>query len=118
MKIIFFTILWYFSIVKYSFWDISEDIIPLTDNENAIIDTEFDGTYTTFILKYIRDSIFDLLALIAIAVFIFIGARLVIARWNPEEFKKAIMQFIYAIVWLAIVAISWVAVKLVSSLDF
>ena len=117
VKNIFLLFIWYILNSKYTFWwSIQDDIIPTQDT--AIYDNEFDEWYTTFILTYIRDSIFELLMLITIWVFIFIWARLVMARWNPEEFKKALMQFIYAIVWLAIVAIAWAAVKIVSSLDF
>jgi len=111
-------IIWFFIIIKNTFWSLQNDIIPT--RETAIVDNEviLDGSSTIFLLEYIKESIFGLLAFITIAVFIFIGARLVMARWNPEEFKKAIMQFIYAIVWLAIVAISWAAVKLIWSLNF
>jgi len=38
------------------------------------------------------------MALLAIGMFLFIGGRLVVARWNPEEFKKALQSFIYAAV--------------------
>lgn len=69
------------------------------------------------IFKFVRDSIFDLLMLIAIGVFIFIGARLVIARGNPEEFKKALQSFIYAIVGIFVVAVAWVLVRFIAWLD-
>jgi hypothetical protein len=69
-------------------------------------------------LDFAKDSIFWLLALVSIAVFIFIWAKLIMAKWNPEEFKKALMQFIYAVIWLAVIALSWGLVKLVSSLNF
>lgn len=36
------------------------------------------------------------MAVIAIGMFLFIGGRLIMARGNPEEFKKAIKSFIYA----------------------
>jgi hypothetical protein len=40
------------------------------------------------------------------------------ARWNPEEFKKALMSFVYAVIGIFIVAVSRAVVKLVSSLNF
>jgi hypothetical protein len=58
-----------------------------------------------------------LLMLIALGVFLFIGIRLSVARWNPEEFKKAMMQFVYAVVWIFIVFVAWAAVKLVAGLN-
>ena len=119
IKIILFTILSYFFIIgnAFSIYD-KNNIIPVEDSNGAIKNTEFFSETTPYYLDYIKDSIFSLLALIAIAVFIFIGAKLIMARWNPEEFKKVIMNFIYAVIWLAIVALSWGAVKLISSLDF
>ena len=118
MKKIIFTFLVFFLSLNTSFASLKEDIKPTDDT--AIVDTEvmLDSSKPIFIVDYAKDSIFWLLALIAIWVFIFIWARLAIARWNPEEFKKALIQFIYAIVWLALVALAWALVKLVSSLNF
>ena len=121
MKKIFFTLIFYFSFMLNTFaeWTIKDSIIPDNGVDTTIINTNESWKWLLFsILEYIKDSIFWLLALIAITIFIFIGAKLIIARWNPEEFKKALMQFIYAIIWLAIIALSWLAVKLVSSLNF
>lgn len=121
-KIIFIIFLYLFNtsnIVLAELWNIEDDIIPDNNEENILIDkNEWWEELVFSLLEYWKDSIFGLLAIIAITVFIFIWARLVIARWNPEEFKKALMNFVYAIVWLAIVAISWAAVKLVSSINF
>jgi len=92
-----------------------QDIIPsdtLVINEKEWVDS------IDSVLWYVRDSIWWLLALIAIAVFIWVWFRLIVARWNPEEFKKALMQFIYAVVWIVIVALAWVIVKMASSLNF
>ena len=118
MKKILLSIIWFFIFIQISFSGSLQDQIIPTEN-TAIVDNEVSlGGWNIFLLDYVKESIFWLLALIAIWVFIFIWARLVMAKWNPEEFKKAIMQLIYAIVWLAIVAISWAAVKLISSLNF
>ena len=115
-KIIFASIIFILSLVN-TFASLQDDIIPT--ETTAIVDNTVNLDWNAiFIVEYVKKSIFGLLALIAIWVFIFIWARLVMARWNPEEFKKALMQFIYAIVWLALVAIAWAAVKLISSLNF
>ena len=120
MKKIFFVIILYLSniINIFASTSIEDNIIPDTPENTATSDQPEWKEFLFSIFEYIKDSIFWLLALTAISVFLFIWAKLVIARWNPEEFKKALMQFIYAIVWLAIVALSWAAVKLVSSLNF
>ncbi len=117
---IIFLLFWYFIWILNTFAieSIEDSIIP-TNNTNTVINQEQTGKDLLFsIFEYIRESIFWLLALISITVFIFIWARLVMAKWNPEDFKKALMQFIYAIVWIAVIALSWAAVKLVSSLNF
>jgi len=115
MKKIIFILIWLLSNFQ-TFASIEDDIKPTNWNNEAI--NVYDWKESVFSLfTYIKDSIFWLLALIAIAVFLFIWARLVIARWNPEEFKKALMQFIYAIVWLFIVAFAWAAVKIISNLN-
>ena len=122
MSKIFFILIWYFfSIINISFaWlDVKLNIIPDNWFENIVIDETNTGKNLLFsIFQYVKNSLFDLLAIIAISAFIFIWAKLIMARWNPEEFKKALMHFIYAIIWLTVVAISWAAVKLVVSIDF
>ena len=122
MNKIFFILIWYFfSIINISFaWlDVKLNIIPDNWFENIVIDETNTGKNLLFsIFQYVKNSLFDLLAIIAISAFIFIWAKLIMARWNPEEFKKALMHFIYAIIWLTVVAISWAAVKLVVSIDF
>jgi len=69
------------------------------------------------ILLFVRDSIFGLLALVAIAVFLYIWAKLVVARGNPEEFKKALQSFIYAVVGLFVVAFAFALVRLVAGIN-
>lgn len=118
MKKLIFLILWNLFLIKNTFWeDIKNSIIPDSWNNVVVNQKSWDDLLFS-VIEYVRESIFWLLALIAITVFIFIWARLVIARWNQEEFKKAIMHFVYAVVWIALVALSWAAVKLVSSLNF
>jgi len=66
------------------------------------------------ILMFIRDTMFGLLLLITVWVFLFLGGRLLIARWNPEEFKKALIGLVYAGVWLFIVAFAYAAVRFIA----
>ena len=114
IKKIIFSVICFITYIQ-AFWFVKEDIIPSANT--AIVSTnDFDPL--DWIFSFAKDSIFWLLWLIAIWVFVFIWARLVVARWNPEEFKKALMQMMYAIIWLFVVAIAWTAVKLIAWLSF
>jgi hypothetical protein len=67
--------------------------------------------------SWVVESIEWLLPLVAVGVFLFVGIKLAIARWNPEEFKKAWMQFLYAVIGIFAVSFAWITVKLVSGLS-
>jgi len=69
---------------------------------------------TSEIIVWVKDSLTSIIVIIAIWVFLFIWIKLAFARGNPEEFKKAMMQFVYAVVWVFVVSIAWAVVKLVS----
>jgi len=98
-----------------TYGSMQNEIIP---NKWIIINLDHDWKWLLFsLLWYVRDSIFWLLMVIAISVFIWIWARLLMARWNPEDFKKWLMHFLYAIIWLFVIAASWSIVKMISSLD-
>lgn len=70
------------------------------------------------VAAYIKNTIFWIFYTIAVWVFIYLWTKLLVARWNQEEFKKALVWFIYAAVWIAIVPLAWALVKLVSGIDF
>lgn len=70
------------------------------------------------ILLFVKDSIFWLLGLISIGMFLYVGFKLIKAEWNPEEMKWAFVTLTYVIVWLFIVAISWAVIKIVTGLNF
>ncbi len=96
--------------------DLRQGIIP--DSYTTVVDPQGNVLQGTglfeYVLGFLRDSIFAFMALIAIAVFLFIGWKLIIARGNPEEFKKAMMSFVYAAIGIFMVAFAWAAVKLVA----
>lgn len=69
------------------------------------------------VFAFARDGIFGLLFLLALCVFLYIAVRLIMAKGNPEEFKKALNSFIYAAMGLFIVAFAWAAVRLVAGLS-
>lgn len=67
-----------------------------------------------WIFVWIKETLTKFILLIVVWSFLFIWVRLALARWNPEEFKKGMMQLVYAIIWLFLVSIAWAAVVLVS----
>lgn len=116
MKIIYFLLCYFFSVTA-SFAAFSQgDIIPT--NSTALNSGETGTNLLDGVLLWVKNSLFALMAVIAIGVFLFIWGKLVVARGNPEEFQKALKTFIYAVVGIFIVAFSWAAVRLVSGLNF
>lgn len=124
MKYIFFILFSYSVSVLQSFAVDSE--MSQDDLRNAIIPNSGRAVLTSaesgenlldYLLGFARDSMFALMAVIAIGMFLFIGGRLVVARGNPEEFKKALQSFIYAAVGIFVVAFAWAIVRLVAGLQ-
>jgi hypothetical protein len=68
------------------------------------------------LLNIIRDIMFGILPTFAVLVFLFIWAKLFMARWNQEEFKKSLMWFVYAAVWMAIIPLAWWVIKLLTTI--
>ncbi len=96
--------------------DLREAIIP--NSGRAVLTSGESGeNLLDYLLGFARDSIFALMAVIAIGMFIFIGGRLVVARGNPEAFKKALQSFIYAAIGIFLVAFAWAIVRLVAGLQ-
>jgi hypothetical protein len=54
------------------------------------------------------------MAMIAIAVFLYLWYKLIVARWNEEDFKKALLSFVYAVIGIVIVSLSWALLTFVS----
>lgn len=75
-------------------------------------------THVNVIVKYVKDALFSLFFIVAVWVFIFLGVKLMAARGNPEEFKKALMWFVYAVVWIVLVPLSYALVKFISTIEF
>lgn len=114
----FFGIFWFFHTVLAEV-NIENDILPSSSVFGAP-STSWSTTDTSMLdnlFAYVRNSLFSLLMLIAIAVFVYIGFKLITARGNPEEFKKALNTFIYAVVGIFIVSFAFAAVRLVAGLN-
>lgn len=86
----------------------AQGIITTAEGELAPLDS---------VLDFVRDSIFALLAVAAIAMFLFIWGRLLMARGNTEEFKKALNSFIYAAIGIFVVAAAWWIVRLIAGIN-
>ncbi len=70
------------------------------------------------VLIYFRDTIFSLLYVLWIGAFIYIWIKLIMARWKPDEFKKAFTNLIYVIVWILLISLSWALVRFASWIEF
>ncbi len=116
MKYIYLLLLYIGSSTFYTFAALKDDIIP--NSGRAVLTSPETGEWLLdYILDFARDSLFALMAVIAVGMFLFIWGRLVVARGNPEEFKKALQSFIYAAVGIFLVAFAWALVKLIAGLQ-
>lgn len=105
----------YFSLFTTYASSLKNDMLP--NNNTSGIGSEGTGALTE-VLVFVKDFLFSILAIVSIAVFIYFGFKLVVARGNEEEFKKALMWFLYAVIGLAIIPLAWWAVKIISTLKF
>lgn len=55
--------------------------------------------------------------LIAMAIIVYAGFRMVISQWEEEEFNKARTQIIYAIVGLIVIILAYSIVRLVADIQ-
>lgn len=115
MKKIIFILTFYFYIFIANA-SLKDDMLPET-TKTVWVDWEWTWAITQ-VLVYIKDFLFSILWLVAIWVFLYFWFKLIIARWNEEDFKKALMWFLYAVIWLAIIPLAWWAVKIISTLKF
>ncbi len=73
-------------------------------------------TIETFII-FIRNFLFNVLWVVAVGAFIYVGYLFVTARWKPDEFKKAWIHVIYIVVGILLVSAAWWIVSLVAWID-
>lgn len=107
-----------------AFWETTNKRIldNMAPEWNSILKVEVAKNWNEWInvldslLNIIKDLIFWLLPVIATFVFLLIWTKLFLARWNPDEFKKAMMWFVYAAVWIAIVPLAWWIIYLITTL--
>jgi hypothetical protein len=106
-----------FAINELTFWFSMSDLELVTLDDTSLI--PWFGWIITlwFLFAWLKSKIMGVVGVLAIWVFIFIGIKFVMARWNPEEFKKTWMYFIYAVIWIFAIFMAWWLVKLISSLS-
>ena len=124
MKKIIYTFIWYVFFIQFSItsfaWDLKGQMLWTIreQSEDWVWVSWFDTNPLDDVLKFITDSIFVLLWIIWVWVFLYFGFKLISARWNQEEMKKVLIGFVYAVVGLAIIPLALFVVRLVSSLNF
>lgn len=62
------------------------------------------------------EYIFAIIALVLIAMFVYVGYLFITSSWDEAQFKKAWKTFVYTIIWIIIIVLSWWAVKLVTTI--
>lgn len=98
--------------------DTMNALLWITDNKvlNWTDANSKDGWFTVLskFTVWFKNTLTWLVQLIAVWALLFVWIRLAFARWNPEEFKKALVHMVYVIVWIFVIAVSWAAVVLVA----
>lgn len=74
------------------------------------------GSFRDWIISVINWFL-SFLWLVAMAVIIYAGFRMVISNWDEEEFWKARTQIVYAIIGLVVVILSYTIVTLVTDFN-
>lgn len=82
-------------------------------DDKIILEKKSDTEIWSF-FKFVKNQVYSIVWIIAIAMIIWIWVRMATARWNPDEFKKAWMHLVYLIVGLFLVFAAWWIVNLVA----
>ena len=122
MKKIFFSFVWFISAFQYAFaislkndtTSLESKMLP--ENSLAWVSWSWKAPLVN-LFSYAKNFIFSILWLIVIWTFLYLWFVLITSKWKPDDFKKALMWLVYAIVWLAIIPIAYAAVKIISSLN-
>ena len=114
LKILFLLILNKFMFVSIFAFD-ETDIDPNTD---SIINVWWAGWFDLLdnIFAWITEHVFGVLAIILIGVFIYVGYLFITSSWDEAQFKKAWKTFVYAIIWIVIIIVSFSVIKLISTI--
>lgn len=117
---IFYFIVFFFSNIYFWYANEIRDWLLWWTEENVwwsdINQESWLGSLSSF-FSWLKSEMMAVVAVVSVAIFIYIWIKFATARWNPEEFKKAWMHFIYAVLWIFLVFMSLWIVTLVSNLD-
>lgn len=89
----------------------------LVDGGDASANASTDVTFKGNFLSTAQNLMFSVMAIVAVGVFVFLGVKLVMARGNEEEFKKAWVALSYAVVGLALIPAAYAIVRIVTGLN-
>lgn len=114
-SIISIAIFFNFIQVNYSFDE--DDVNPESAGADSIITVWWDSGFDILdtIFDKFTEYIFAVIALILISVFIYVGFLFITSSWDEAQFKKAWKTFIYTIIWIVIIILSWGVVKLITT---
>jgi len=116
---LFYTFMWliFSSLCVYASEGVNlkEDMIP-TDNTLGLTGEGFSPLDQ--LIAFVKNSLFDLLWILWVGIFLYFWYRLITARGNADELKKVMMAFLYVVIGLAIIPLALVVVRIVSSLNF
>lgn len=101
---------------------VSKDMI-IPDQSSSILDENWTGaaggeSLLDALLAFVRDFLFTISGVVAIGIMIFLWFRLLMARGQPEEFKKVMLWFVYTGIGVLCIAASYAAVSIVSGISF
>lgn len=95
---------------------ISRDAM-LVEGGNASASANTDVTFRGNFLVSAQNLLFSVVAIVTVGVFVYLGFKLVSARGNEEEFKKAWVAFTYAVVGLALIPAAYAIVRIISGFN-
>lgn len=89
----------------------------LVDGGLASANSSTDVTFVGSILPSLQNLLFSVMAIVTVGVFVYLGFKLVSARGNEEEFKKAWVALAYAVVGLALIPASYAIIRIVTGFN-
>ncbi|MFB0965609.1 MAG: hypothetical protein QMC36_08250 [Patescibacteria group bacterium] len=89
----------------------------LVDGGDASANASTDVTFKGNFLASAQNLMFSVMAIVTVGVFVYLGTKLVMARGNEEEFKKAWVALSYAVVGLALIPASYAIVRIVTGVN-
>ncbi len=89
----------------------------LVEGGLASANSSTDVTFVGNVLPSLQNLLFSIMAVVTVGVFVYLGFKLVSARGNEEEFKKAWIALTYAVVGLALIPASYAIIRIVTGFN-